>query len=70
MNKTRSFNILGKARNPVMRSFAAFAPAKQSPETRSCTAVSEVFVISAGPICRQPLERQEIEFQRLAEEAG
>jgi len=53
-----------------MRSFAAFAPAKQSPETRSCTAVSEVFVISAGPICRQPLEKQEIEFQRLAEEAG
>jgi hypothetical protein len=47
-----------------MRSFAAFAPAKQSPEMRSCTAVSEVFVISAGPICRQ------IEFQRLAEEAG
>jgi hypothetical protein len=32
--------------------------------------VSEVFVISSGPICRQPLEKQEIEFQRLADEAG
>src|SRR3979411_1213621 len=59
VNKTRSFNILAGIADPGTYSFAAFAPAKQSPRPQSCAGVSEVFVISDGRFCRQALENQD-----------
>jgi hypothetical protein len=69
MNKTRSFNILGGVRDAWMHSFAAFALPEQSPRPPFCARGGEVFVISGGRFCRQPLENQQIEFRRLADDA-
>src|SRR6202022_2221416 len=57
VNKTRSFNILGGIRDTGTNSFAAFAPAKQSPRPQPCARGREVFVISGGGFGRQPLEK-------------
>jgi hypothetical protein len=40
------------------------------PRPQPCAEGGEVFVISAGRPCRQPLEKQQIEFRRLADQAG
>ena len=65
VNKTRSFNILRAIHACGMPSSAAFAPAEQSPRPQPCAASGEVFMISGGGFCRQPLKNQEIEFRRL-----
>jgi hypothetical protein len=52
-----------------MHSFAAFAPTVRSSRPQPCAASGEVFVISGRRFRRQPLEKQEIEFRRLTDEA-
>jgi hypothetical protein len=70
MDKTRSFKILGGITAAGLHGFAALARAPQSPRPPSCAPVSEVFVISGGRLRRQALEIQQIEFRRLADQAG
>jgi hypothetical protein len=42
----------------------------KAPLPQPCPPSSEVLVISGGRFCRQPLENQEIEWRRFADEAG
>src|ERR1700736_635133 len=69
-NKIRSFNILGGIHGPRTHSMAAFAPRAQRLPPQPSGAGSEVFVISRRRSGGQPLEKQQIEFWRRAEESG
>src|ERR1019366_4084242 len=53
VNKTRSVNILGGIHHTGMHSFAAFAPAEQTPPAATPPRSGEVFVISGGRLCRR-----------------
>ena len=70
VNKTRSFDILGAVQAPECTVLLHLFRRGKAAASEPCTGASEVFVKSGGRLGRQPLEKPQIEFRRLADEAG